>query len=201
MDRPWKKVRPRKKDFTPEQIRRRRQLAADRMIFPRGPPIEFTTVYFKPLNTKPILAAHPWERNGIIHHQLKQWSIGCQVSGVTIIPSPIIALLCPKLAAPQVRQKLIDEGMTIPKNVDPIATHPKSKMPKAQADNITAKRLAALCLQSKSRNFHETVLEGIPESLRELVLEAYRTFTKDPEAKLGHRDRPYSLIIQMEEDQ
>ena len=132
---------------------------------------------------------------------LKQWAIGRVVAGITIIPGPIIALLCPKEAAPKVRQALIDAGMTMPREVNPIATHPKSKIPKAQADRITAQRLAALCLQSKSRNFQETALQGIPETLRELVLDSYRTFTKDPEAKLGHRDRPYSLVVHMDEDQ
>ena len=62
----WQKARPQKKDFSAKQIRRRWQQAADRAILPRGLPTEFTTVYFQPVNTKPILAAHPWERIGII---------------------------------------------------------------------------------------------------------------------------------------
>ena len=130
---------------------------------------------------------------------MKRMAVHRWVSGITIIPGPIVALLCPKNVTPMLQQKLREADMKIPRNVDPIATHPKSKMPKEQADHITAKRLAALCLQSKSRNFQETALENILEDLRVKVLQAYRAFTKDPEAKLGHRDRPYSNT--MEEDE
>ena len=132
---------------------------------------------------------------------MKKISVLHLVTGITIIPGPIVALIIPVQAAPILHQKLIDANMMIPKDVDPIATHPKSKISRTDADHITAKRLAALCLQSKSHNFQETALAGIPEALWKQVLDAYQTFTKDPEAKLGHRDQPYSLIIHMEEDQ
>jgi len=64
-----------------------------------------------------------------------------------------------------------------------------------EAAAATAKRLAALCCQSKSRNFQETALAGASPELRTLVLEDYRLMLKQPTALLGHEGRPYSTEI------
>jgi len=154
--------------------------------------MEFQKVFFQPVNTKPILDTPPRERLGIIRSILKRLQLHRMICGITIIPGPIIQLVCPAEAASAIRQALIDANMKIPTDPNPIATHPKSKMAPEEADRMTANRLASLCMQSRSRNFQETVLEGIPEALRLHVLHAYRAFTKQEEALLGHEGRPYS---------
>jgi len=56
---------------------------------------------------------------------------------------------------------------------------------------MTARRLAALCRQSRSRNFQEEALQDAPDDLRAQVLEEYRRMVRDSKALLGHRGRWY----------
>ena len=171
---------------------RRRTRAINAAITPRKPALQFQRVFFTLQDSRPILAAPGPERMGMIRGLLRRLNIHRQVSGISIIPGPIIQLICPVGSVESVECTLQDEGLDVLEEVNPFATHPRSRMSLDQADAATARRLAALCRQSKSRNFHETALEGATPELRELALSEFRRMYQQPDALLGHQGRMYS---------
>ena len=171
---------------------RRRTRAINAAIAPRKPALHFQRVFFTLQDSRPVMAAPGSERMGIIRGFLRRLNIHCQVSGISIIPGPIIQLICPVESVETVEFILQEEGLDVLDHVDPFASHPRSRMSTEQADAATARRLAALCRQSKSRNFQETALAGATPELRELALEEFRKLYQQPEALLGHQGRIYS---------
>jgi hypothetical protein len=91
----------------------------------------------------------------------------------------------------KVRRELGGNAVKVVAMDNQLERPPQSRQTQADANRMDANRLAALCRQSRSRNFQETVLEGVPLEVRALTLEAFRRFTQNTHALLGHEGRNY----------
>ena len=186
---------------SPEQ-RKKDAVKAGRDILMEHPPqpIEFVNITFTVPNPRPLLEANGGgAKVQVVREMLTRLGAKRFVSGITVAPNPgnggpIVHLVIPRGAEPALddifsRTKLlrIDSATCIP-----IGQPPRTRQTPDEARKFTARRLAFLCAQSRSRNFQETALLGVPEDLRKETLEAYRVLVSDQRALLGHVDRPYS---------
>jgi len=149
-------------------------------------------VFFKPRDPRPLLAAAPTERLRIVRGLLKKLDLHRFVSGITIIPGITIQLVCPIGWVHAINTVLLEHNLTIVDTPNRFEVPPKSSLTPEQSTTATARQLAYLCTQSKSRNFQHTVLDGASAQLHQETLTIYRQLVSQPKAELGHWGRPYS---------
>ena len=155
-------------------------------------PAEFESVFFTLRDPRAILSAEPKERPRIIRAIIRKLELQRYISGVSVLPGPIVQIIAMKGSIRHIRETLVGQGLALKPDTDRLARPPRSTQSEAVAMAMTARRLASLCRQSKSRNFQEEALKGTTDILRALVLKEYRRMTNNPHTLLGHRGRPYS---------
>jgi len=165
--------------------------AVEAALGPPATPVEFVSIFFKLGDARPLLRAVGPERNCILRQLFHKLDIYKYVAGATIVPGPTIHILAPIGANTLIQDTLKAANLEICINVDPFAPPPHSRQSEVQAQEATARRLAALCRRSQSRNFQEKVLERATPELRAATLAEYRK-TAGAEAQLGHAGRWYS---------
>ena len=153
---------------------------------------EFESVFFKLPNPRELLSAEPRDRPRLLRAIIQRLDLKTYVSGISVIPGPVIQLVAMKGSIRYIRETLERNGLTAQTTADRFAKPPHSPQSETKALEMTARRLASLCRQSKSRNFQEEALLGATDILRSLVLKEYRRMTRNTTALLGHKGRWYA---------
>ncbi len=169
-----------------------RSRAVDSFFSERPPPKVFVRRYVGLKNPLALMRATDKERNALVRGLIGRLGLRNYVAGFTVVPGGLVEVVFPDFREPLVKQAVLANGLTWLDVADPFAVPSTSKHDAATSQHLTARRLAAMCMQSRARAFHECVLGGASEELRDDVLSEYRKRVKDPKALLGHEGRPYS---------
>ena len=194
---------------TPEQRKRdAAKAAADMLRTERPEPIDFKNMAVLVPDPRPLLdAIGVGAQVAAVRSLLQLVGVKRHVSGVTVAPNPgdggpIVHLVIPAGAEPLLRHTFTERGFTVLElgHSVPLGQRPRSKQTPDEARRLTARRLAYLCTQSRSRRFQETALFGVPAGIRKEALEAYRVLVGDSHALLGQQGRPYSTAMEEVEE-
>jgi hypothetical protein len=159
------------------------------------PPAEFTSVFFTLADPRPLRTARGREKDRLLEMFLRKLDIQAVTAGFSILPNNVVQLIVFKGAVNLVSISLREVKATV---LPPLSPQERCAAPKyssqtaERADELTVRRLAYFCRQSRSRRFQEEVLQGMTEGDRSKVLEEYRRIVNDPNALLGHEGRWYN---------
>lgn len=153
---------------------------------------EFESVFFTLRDPRHFLSAKPQDRSRITRQIMHSLGLQKFISGVSVLPGPVVQVIAMKGSIQHIRSTLEHHKLQVKDIIDRYAKPLRSQQSDAQAQEMTARRLAALCRQSRSRNFQEEALKGASGDLHAQVLAVYRKSIRDPLALLGHKGRWYT---------
>ena len=179
------------KPRTEEDIKKDKRKFVASVLQAPGEPLTFDSVFFRLTNPRALLKTRAGERNRMLRALFKKLEINHFISAISILPGPIIQVVCPIGATAIIENVLLAQGVKTERDVDPMTRRKEFKQTDEEFEESVVTRLAFLCRQSYSRNFQEEVLREVSAVTRDLILTKYREITGNKYAQLGHQGREY----------